>query len=60
MTAFWTEADFDDHELVEVVRDAKSGLTIRPISVPVPAAPASGIMPNPPMPCAMRFACRAG
>ncbi len=27
MTAFWTEADFDDHELVEVVRDAKSGLT---------------------------------
>ena len=27
MTAFWTEADFDDHELVQVVRDAKSGLT---------------------------------
>ena len=27
MTAFWTEADYDDHELVEVVRDAKSGLT---------------------------------
>ncbi|MFA6218232.1 MAG: Glu/Leu/Phe/Val dehydrogenase dimerization domain-containing protein [Erythrobacter sp.] len=27
MTAFWTEADFDDHELVEVVRDPKSGLT---------------------------------
>ena len=27
MTAFWTEADFDDHELVHVVRDAKSGLT---------------------------------
>lgn len=27
MTAFWTEADFDDHELVEVVRDRNSGLT---------------------------------
>ncbi len=27
MTAFWTEADYDDHELVQVVRDAKSGLT---------------------------------
>lgn len=27
MAAFWTEADFDDHELVEVVRDAASGLT---------------------------------
>lgn len=27
MTAFWTEADYDDHELVEVVRDPKSGLT---------------------------------
>ncbi len=27
MTAFWTEADFDDHELVEVVRDRASGLT---------------------------------
>ncbi|WP_128892316.1 Glu/Leu/Phe/Val dehydrogenase dimerization domain-containing protein [Erythrobacter sp. HKB08] len=27
MTAFWTEADFDDHELVQLVRDAKSGLT---------------------------------
>ena len=27
MTAFWTEPDYDDHELVEVVRDAKSGLT---------------------------------
>ena len=27
MPAFWTEADYDDHELVEVVRDAKSGLT---------------------------------
>ncbi len=27
MTAFWTEADYDDHELVELVHDAKSGLT---------------------------------
>lgn len=27
MTAFWTEPDYDDHELVEVVRDSKSGLT---------------------------------
>ena len=27
MAAFWNEADFDDHELVQVVRDAKSGLT---------------------------------
>ena len=27
MAAFWTEADYDDHELVEVVRDAESGLT---------------------------------
>ncbi len=27
MTAFWTEADYDDHELVQVVRDEKSGLT---------------------------------
>ena len=27
MAAFWTETDFDDHEMVEVVRDAKSGLT---------------------------------
>lgn len=27
MTAFWTEPDFDDHELVQVVRDRKSGLT---------------------------------
>ena len=27
MTAFWTEADYDDHELVQLVRDAKSGLT---------------------------------
>ena len=27
MTAFWTEPDFDDHELVQVVRDAHSGLT---------------------------------
>ena len=27
MTAFWTEADFDDHELVQLVRDEKSGLT---------------------------------
>ena len=25
--AFWTEADFDDHELVELVHDRKSGLT---------------------------------
>lgn len=25
--AFWTEADFDDHELVELVRDRRSGLT---------------------------------
>ncbi len=27
MTAFWTEADYDDHELVEVVRDPRCGLT---------------------------------
>ena len=27
MTAFWTEADYDDHEKVQVVRDRKSGLT---------------------------------
>ena len=27
MTAFWTEADFDDHEFVHVVRDRASGLT---------------------------------
>lgn len=27
MTAFWTEADYDEHELVQLVRDAKSGLT---------------------------------
>lgn len=27
MTAFWTEADYDDHELVQLVRDPKSGLT---------------------------------
>ncbi|MEM9501166.1 MAG: Glu/Leu/Phe/Val dehydrogenase dimerization domain-containing protein [Pseudomonadota bacterium] len=27
MTAFWTESDFDDHELVQVVRDRTSGLT---------------------------------
>ncbi|GAA4036113.1 Leu/Phe/Val dehydrogenase [Parerythrobacter jejuensis] len=27
MTAFWTEADYDDHELVQLVRDSKSGLT---------------------------------
>lgn len=27
MTAFWTEPDYDDHELVQLVRDAKSGLT---------------------------------
>jgi len=27
MTAFWTEADFDDHEFVHVVRDHASGLT---------------------------------
>ncbi|MCT2559744.1 amino acid dehydrogenase [Tsuneonella sp. YG55] len=27
MTAFWTHADFDDHELVQLVRDARSGLT---------------------------------
>ncbi|MDG5748648.1 Glu/Leu/Phe/Val dehydrogenase dimerization domain-containing protein [Qipengyuania sp. XHP0207] len=27
MTAFWTEADYDDHELVHFVRDPKSGLT---------------------------------
>ena len=23
MTAFWTEADYDDHELVQFVRDPK-------------------------------------
>lgn len=27
MTAFWTESDFDDHELVQLVRDRQSGLT---------------------------------
>ena len=27
MTAFWTEPDYDDHELVQLVRDHKSGLT---------------------------------
>jgi leucine dehydrogenase len=27
MTAFWTHADFDDHELVQLVRDRESGLT---------------------------------
>lgn len=27
MTAFWTEPDFDDHELVQVVRERRSGLT---------------------------------
>lgn len=27
MPAFWEEADFDDHELVQVVRDRASGLT---------------------------------
>ncbi|GMN12324.1 Leu/Phe/Val dehydrogenase [Altererythrobacter sp. MTPC7] len=27
MTAFWTEPDYDDHELVQLVRDKKSGLT---------------------------------
>lgn len=27
MTAFWTEPDFDDHELVQFVRDPNSGLT---------------------------------
>ncbi|MEM7779825.1 MAG: Glu/Leu/Phe/Val dehydrogenase dimerization domain-containing protein [Pseudomonadota bacterium] len=27
MTAFWTEPDFDDHEIVHVVRDRKAGLT---------------------------------
>ncbi|HTM96028.1 MAG TPA: amino acid dehydrogenase, partial [Croceibacterium sp.] len=25
--AFWQEPDFDDHELVELVRDRPSGLT---------------------------------
>ena len=27
MAAFWTEADFDDHELVQLVHDRASGLT---------------------------------
>ena len=27
MTAFWTQADYDDHELVELVHDRASGLT---------------------------------
>ncbi len=27
MTAFWTESDYDDHELVQLVRDPSSGLT---------------------------------
>lgn len=27
MTAFWTEPDYDDHELVQLVRDRASGLT---------------------------------
>lgn len=26
MTAFWTEPDFDDHEMVHIVRDRESGL----------------------------------
>lgn len=28
MTAFWEEPDFDDHELVQLVRDPSSGLTV--------------------------------
>jgi len=28
MAAFWTEADYDGHELVEVAHDAASGLTV--------------------------------
>ena len=27
MNAFWTEPDYDDHELVQLVRDPRSGLT---------------------------------
>ena len=27
MPAFWNEPDFDDHELVQLVRDRASGLT---------------------------------
>ncbi len=27
MTAFWVEPDYDDHELVQLVRDTRSGLT---------------------------------
>ncbi|GMM94004.1 Leu/Phe/Val dehydrogenase [Qipengyuania sp. MTN3-11] len=27
MTAFWTEEDYDDHELVQLIRDPASGLT---------------------------------
>ena len=27
MTAFWTQADYDDHELVELIHDQASGLT---------------------------------
>ncbi len=27
MTAFWTEADYDDHEMVHVVRNREAGLT---------------------------------
>ena len=27
MTAFWTESDYDDHELVELVHDRESGLS---------------------------------
>lgn len=27
MPAFWTEADYDDHELVQLVHDVRSGLT---------------------------------
>ena len=27
MTAFWTEPDYDDHELVQLVRDPRRGLT---------------------------------
>lgn len=65
MTAFWTEPDFDDHEMVHFVRDRESGLTaiiaVHPrISGRALVARGSGIIPIPRTGCAMRCACRAG
>ena len=63
--AIWEEADFDDHELVQVVRDRASGLTAIIALHSTHLGPGAGgtrfcTMPNPPWPCAMRCACRAG